>query len=184
MNDCICEAVAAAPGWMGTHLHLVLSVIVASVMLIWGRRTISAWWCSAQGARISARQLKVLKFSIGAGILLFASVARAQAPEVKKDVAFECTCKTATAQAYAAAFHELLAASPAYEENAGALKLSVVAQNPLPDGDSDAASPVIMSVVILYKGVMMQQWVQSCGGLNVKSCAVQTYTTMDGVLKG
>lgn len=126
----------------------------------------------------------IKKIFLVACIMLFAGVARGQATEGKKDVAFECTCKTATAQAYAAAFHELLAASPAYAENAGALKLSVVAQNPLPDGDGDAGSPMIMSVVILYKGVMMQQWVQSCGGSNVRNCAVQTYMTMDGVLKG
>jgi hypothetical protein len=88
---------------------------------------------------------------------------------------------------YARALRDLIATSPRYQEitdskenQKKALLISVVTL-PLGDDSNGSARGAAISVVFVFDGTFLSQYVQTCGD-DSKSCAQKTFDSVDGLL--
>jgi hypothetical protein len=127
--------------------------------------------------------------SVGAlSLILLSTVSsRAQkAPPVVYNLIVSCTCTDTVGKGYARSLRDLIATSPRYAEitdskdnEKRALLISVVTL-PLGDDSDGEAKGAAISVVFVFNGTFVSQYVQTCGE-DTKSCAQKTFDSVDSI---
>lgn len=99
-----------------------------------------------------------------------------------------CTCDDSVGKGYARALRDLIAKSPRYDElvdskenRKQALVISVVTL-PLGDDTYGSASGAAISVVFVFNGTFVNQYVQTCSESVTASCAQKTLDSVDSML--
>ncbi len=121
-------------------------------------------------------------------VISFAVSSKAQkAPATVYNLIVSCTCTDTVGRGYARALRDLIATSPRYQEitdskenQKKALLISVVTL-PLGDDSNGSARGAAISVVFVFDGTFLSQYVQTCGD-DSKSCAQKTFDSVDGLL--
>jgi len=99
-----------------------------------------------------------------------------------------CTCDDSVGKGYARALRDLIAKSPRYnaltdtkENRKRALLISVVTL-PLGDDSHGTALGAAISVVFVFDGTFMEQYVQTCSDSVTADCAQKTFDSFDDLL--
>lgn len=120
-------------------------------------------------------------------VVLCSSVSVHAQGSKRGSVSISCACEDATGKLYASALHEALTKSSHYREvslvdgmEKNAIRISIVS---LPmDGREDGQSRrTALSVVCLYKGVLVHQFIETCNSISIESCAEQTLAQFDSM---
>jgi hypothetical protein len=125
-------------------------------------------------------------FTIFVALLLSVAAHAQKKPPTVYNLVVSCTCTDTVGKSYARALRDLIATSPRYEEitdskenQKRALLISVVTL-PLGDDSDGSARGAAISVVFVFDGTFVEQYVQTCGE-NAKSCAQKTFDSVDAV---
>lgn len=131
-----------------------------------------------------------MKLSVFALSLLFCQPFSAQAqkgPQFVYNLIVDCTCTDTVGKGYARSLRDLIATSPRYEEitdsteyRKRALLIGVVTL-PLGDDSDGTARGAAISVVFVFNGTFISQYVQTCGE-DTKGCAQKTFDSVDSIL--
>ena len=133
-----------------------------------------------------------MKTALCAALLLLCSCpglfSQTKHPSVR--IVFECQCQDDTGTRFAAAFRELLAASPRYAEVTDAIEHPAGDKTVLfnwhvkavsVDGSTSAtgANAAISLVLLRGEDIFVTQSVQICGRLRAESCARSAFAKLD-----
>jgi hypothetical protein len=131
-----------------------------------------------------------VKLSVVALSLILLSTVSLQAqktPPTVYNLIVNCTCTDTVGKGYARSLRDLIATSPRYEEISDskdnekrALLISVVTL-PLGDDSDGTARGAAVSVVFVFNGTFVTQYVQTCGE-DTKGCAQKTLDSVDSII--
>jgi hypothetical protein len=109
-------------------------------------------------------------------------------PPTVYNLIVSCTCEDSVGKGYARALRDLIAKSPRYEalsdtkENRKRALLISVVTLPLGDDSQGSATGAAISVVFVFDGAFVDQYVQTCSEGVTSGCAQKTFDAIDDLL--
>jgi hypothetical protein len=132
-----------------------------------------------------------MKISVLAVVLFLLLDVQSHAQKTKPvvyNLIVSCTCEDTVGKGYARALRDLIAKSPRYEalqdtkdNRKHALLISVVTL-PLGDDSQGSAYGAAISVVFVFDGTFVEQYVQTCSESVTAGCAQKTFDSVDDLL--